>query len=279
MGFPWNMALGALGKWLDAKSAKDDQQAAQQYAQEFMEMVQYNPHDVNSPLGGITFGEDGVATSTLSPEMQQQMDGLFNQAQGYSEALASYDPDAMHAQQYGKMQAYADPLQQRARQANMAQQVAQGVYGSRGGAGQTQSLLDSQAQDNLARDMAAWDMVNNQQQLMQQGQTNAYNNILNLTQPLQGLFNVGAQWGAAESGANALGGEAMLLANTSENTGGMQWGNLLSNTGTGGVSGLMRDSSVNADTFSNNMSNWSDPNIGAAAWYDNFDKSSNPFGY
>jgi len=217
--------LSLLFGFLDSRNQRKDAKAAQQYAEEFAKSVEFKPWDVSGPLGGATF-EDGSATTALSPEMQNQLTGLFSQASGYGDALAAYDPAAAQQEMYQQQRSMFAPQQAQDRLAMENRLLAQGMLGSTGGAGRTQSLLEAQGQQDMAAQMNAWQQAQAQQQNLQQGQSQALGNIYNIGSSLSGLFGTGSGLGAEASRSAYLGGDAVLGAKTMGDTGGFQWSNL-----------------------------------------------------
>jgi hypothetical protein len=100
------------------------------------------------------------------------------------------------------------------------------MLGSTGGAGRTQSLLEAQGQQDMAAQIAAWQQAQQQQQNLQQGYNSSMSNIFNIGSSVSGLFGAGSELGAAQSGAAALGGDAVLTANMAANEGRFKWGDL-----------------------------------------------------
>jgi len=217
--------LSLLFGFLDSRNQRKDAKAAQQYAEDFAKSVEFKPWDVSGPLGSATF-EDGSATTALSPEMQNQLTGLFSQASGYGDALAAYDPAAAQQQMYQQQRSMFAPQQAQDRLAMENRLLAQGMLGSTGGAGRTQSLLEAQGQQDQAAQLAAWQQAQQQQQNLQQGYNSSMNNILNMGNSVSGLFGTGSGLGAEASLAAYRGGDAVLTANTAANEGRFQWGDL-----------------------------------------------------
>jgi hypothetical protein len=217
--------LSLLFGFLDSRNQKKDAKAAREYAEEFAKAVAFKPWDVSGPLGSATF-EDGTATTTFSPEMQNQLTGLFSQASGYGDALSTYDPAAAQQEMYQQQRSLFAPQQSRDRLALESRLLNQGMFGSTGGAGITQSLLESQGQQDLASQVAAWEQSQQYQQNLQQGYNSTMDTIFNMGNSISGLFGTGAGLGAEESLAAYRGGEAVLGAKTMGDTGGFQWSKL-----------------------------------------------------
>jgi len=217
--------LSLLFGFLDSRNQKKDAKAAREYAEEFAKAVAFKPWDVSGPLGSATF-EDGTATTTFSPEMQNQLTSLFSQASSYGDALSAYDPNIAYQQIYEQKKELYAPEQERARLAMENRLNAQGMLFSTGGAGKTQSLLESQDRRDMAERVESWQQAREYQEYLQMGQTKALSNIFNIGSSVSSLFGTGAGLGAEESLAAYRGGEAVLGAKTMGDTGGFQWSKL-----------------------------------------------------
>jgi len=142
---PWGAVAGAV---VGGKSAAAQDRAAGLAYQQSL------PWDVKGMFGSATFDEDGRAADIqLDPEMKKLYDRLYGRAGGYAEQIEAMgkDPLAMENKFYEQQKAISAPGEEKERLALESRLLAQGMLGSTGGAGRTQSLLEAQGMKDLVR--------------------------------------------------------------------------------------------------------------------------------
>jgi len=197
---PWNIVGSLFSSYFADRAAKKAEQAAA----EFAEGVAFDPFNVSTSLGGVSF-EDGEAFASLAPEIQQQFDDLIGQAQGFGDALGSFDPLDAQQEIFEQQQSLFAPAQEQDRLALENRLLQQGLLGSTTGALRSGALREAQGQQDLARQVAAFEQAQQTQRNLQQGQANALSGALNLSESVSGLFSTGSGLGAQASAAAQAG--------------------------------------------------------------------------
>jgi hypothetical protein len=150
---PWGAVAGAVVGGVMANKAAKKSAAAQDRAAG-LAYQQSLPWDVKGMFGSATFDEDGRAADIqLDPEMKKLYDRLYGRAGGYAEQIEAMgkDPLAMENKFYEQQKAISAPGEEKERLALESRLLAQGMLGSTGGAGRTQSLLEAQGMKDLVR--------------------------------------------------------------------------------------------------------------------------------
>jgi hypothetical protein len=150
---PWGAIAGAVVGGVMANKAAKKSAASQDRAAD-LAYEQSLPWDVKGMFGSATFDEEGRAADIqLDPEMQKLYDRLYGRAGGYAEQIEAMgkDPLAMEQKFYEQQKAIAAPGEEKERLALESRLLAQGMLGSTGGAGRTQTLLEAQGMKDLVR--------------------------------------------------------------------------------------------------------------------------------
>jgi hypothetical protein len=150
---PWGAVAGAVVGGVMANKAAKKSAASQDRAAD-LAYEQSLPWDVKGMFGSATFDEEGRAADIqLDPEMQKLYDRLYGRAGGYAEQIEAMgkDPLAMEKKFYEQQKAIAAPGEEKERLALESRLLAQGMLGSTGGAGRTQTLLEAQQMKDLVR--------------------------------------------------------------------------------------------------------------------------------
>jgi hypothetical protein len=197
-GFSWgDFAQNAWNLYQDNKNQRRVEAAAQGFA----DKTKYDPYNLTSPIGGVGF-EDGSGMATFSPEMDAIFNDLLAQHANYSDRLQNFDPAAAQQEMYQQQRSMFAPQQEQDRLSMENRLLAQGMLGSTGGAGRTQSLLEAQGQQDQGAQLAAWQQAQQYQNNLQQGQTQSLTDIFNLNNQLSGLFSTGGNLGNMSSANN-----------------------------------------------------------------------------
>jgi len=218
-GFSWvDFAQNAWNLYQDKK----DQRKLEGAAQDFADKTKYDPYNLTSPVGGVGF-EDGSGMATFSPEMETIFNDLLAQHANYSYRLQNYDPVSAQQEKLELKRSMFAPQQARDSLALESRLVNQGMLFSRGGAGLTQSLLESQAQRDRAAEFETWEQVQQEQLNLQGAKTQSLTDIFNLTNQLTGLFSTGSNIGDMRSARNYYAYADLEAANAAPST---RWGGI-----------------------------------------------------
>jgi hypothetical protein len=218
-GFSWgDFAQNAWNLYQDNKNQRKLEGAAQDFA----DKTKYDPYNLTSPVGGVSF-EDGFGMATFTPEMDTIFNDLLTQHANYSDRLQNYDPVSAQQEKLELKRSMFAPQQARDRLALESRLVNQGMFGSRGGAGLTQSLLESQAQRDRAAEFETWEQVQQEQLNLQGARTQSLTDIFNLTNQLTGLFSTGGNIGDMRSARNYYAYDDLEAANAAPST---RWGGI-----------------------------------------------------
>ena len=218
-GFSWgDFAQNAWNLYQDNKNQRKLEGAAQDFA----DKTKYDPYNLTSPTGGVSF-EDGSGMATFSPEMETIFNDLLAQHANYSDRLQNYDPAAAQQEMYQQQRSMFAPQQEQDRLSLENRLLAQGMLGSTGGAGRTQSLLEAQGQQDQSAQLAAWEQVQQEQLNLQGARTQSLTDIFNLTNQLTGLFSTGGNIGDMRSARNYYAYGDLEAANAAPST---RWGGI-----------------------------------------------------
>lgn len=162
MGFLGDISFGLLG---DTSAEEAAQQAS-------AAIGKVKPTDIQTSLGGLTFG-DNVFTTALDPRLQQIQGGLLGQIEGLESGST-----------LGMLRQQAAPFEEQQRLALENRLFSQGLLGASGvdqPGGARRSLFEAQAQADLARQLQA-------QQLMMQQRGSLFGGLGAISGIERGLF-------------------------------------------------------------------------------------------
>lgn len=195
--------------------------------------VSYNPTDITTGYGGVTFDPTtGAATTSLSPEMQAQVDQLLSGATGAFTAANQFDPYAAADTLFSRMENILAGGRTRQQGQLESRLLAQGRLGSTGGMFDQQALnqaIEAQRAQNLNQSFGTAQAV--QQGLFNQGIA-GLNAAMGVQQMPLALANLGISAGTGQMNAQMFNAQNQIQQN-------QLMPNLLTSLGTGALTGYM----------------------------------------
>jgi hypothetical protein len=225
----WGQIAGAVIGGLGAKSAAKQQTAGAKEAAD-LAYKRTLPWGTSGMMGGASFDpETRQATMSLDPTLQAPYYAWLARANrgAMRQAEMEGSPYEMGKKFYEQEQAIYAPGQAQERLKQENRELAQGMFGSTGGAGRIQALTEAQGMQNLARQASAFDRAQNYYDNMRQREQGDIQNAVMLGKlPMKYAEfgkNVGAGLGsAATQGAGWMRNAATNQADTTASF----WGGL-----------------------------------------------------
>jgi len=158
IGTGLSVGMGLMGNNANKKAARRSEASAKAAAE--LAYQRSLPWDVQGAFGTAEFDEETRRLNmSLSDQWQGEYDYAMADAQNQRGYLNSMEADPMAAGQqfYEQQRALYAPQQQQDRLALESRLVAQGMFGSTGGAGQAQALRQAQGQVDLEAQYAGFD--------------------------------------------------------------------------------------------------------------------------